>query len=172
MATTTFKHSADERYFEDYPVGAAFECGSVRVTQEEIIEFAERYDPQAFHVDPADAKRSIYGGIIASGWHTGALLMRLLVDNFLSSVAGMGSPGVDDMRWPRPVRPGDVLRLRVTVLEARVSKSKPDRGVMKTLSEMLNQDDEVVMAMTATNFVGRRAALDKKVKSGSNGGPE
>lgn len=158
MTLTIFSSPPSDRYFEDYEVGASYEFAPVPVTEAEIVEFAERFDPQTFHIDPARAERSIYGGIIASGWHTGSIAMRLLVENFLSSVASMGSPGVDELRWPRPVRPGDELSLRVTVLEARRSESKPDRGIVKSHSEVFNQHGEVVMEMKAVNFFGCRAA--------------
>jgi acyl dehydratase len=156
MSVSTFSVPSNARYFEDYAVGAVYEFGSLVVSEAEIVAFAERFDPQPFHVDREAAQESIYGGIIASGWHSSSMLMRLLVDNFLSSVASMGSPGVDEIRWPKPVRPNDELTLRVTVLEARVSMSKPDRGVMKTLSELFNQDRELVMSLRSTGFVGRR----------------
>lgn len=158
MALATFSQAAHERYFEDYELGAVYEFGTVTVTEPEIIEFAKRFDPQPFHVDPELAKQTIYGGIIASGWHTGSILMRLLVDNFISSIAGMGSPGVDQMRWPIPVRGGDELSIRITVAEKRRSKSKPDRGIMKNFTELLNQNGEVVMEMQGISFVRCRDA--------------
>jgi acyl dehydratase len=154
----TFSQAEHERYFEDYALGAIYEFGGVTVTETEIIEFAKRFDPQPFHIDPELAKLTIYGGIIASGWHTGSIMMRLLVDNFVSSTAGMGSPGVDQMRWPVPVRGGDELSIRITVTEKRRSKSKPDRGIMKSLTELLNQSGEVVMEMQGISFVRCRAA--------------
>ena len=158
MQPATFAQPRHDRYFEDYAPGAVYEFGSVTVTQAEIIDFAKRFDPQTFHINPELAARSIYGGIIASGWHTGSIMMRMLADNFLSTVASMGSPGVDEMRFRKPVRPGDELSLRVTVVDRRLSKSKPDRGIVKIHSEVLNQDSEVVMEMTSINIFGRRAA--------------
>jgi len=158
MQPATFTQPANDRYFEDYAPGAVYEFGSVIVTESEIIEFAERFDPQTFHIDPELAERSIYGGIIASGWHTGSIMMRLLVDNFLSTAASMGSPGVDELRWSKPVHPGDELSIRVSVVERRLSKSKPDRGIVKSRTEVLNQNRDVVMEMTSTNFFGCRAA--------------
>ena len=157
MPLKTFSRPIDDRYYEDYELGGIYELGSVTVTQAEIIEFAERYDPQPFHTDPKLAEHSIYGGVIASGWHTGSMMMRLLVDYFHSSASSMGSPGADKMRWPVPVHGGDELSVRVTVLEKRRSKSKPDRGIMKTLAQLLNQNGELVMEMQATNFVRVRA---------------
>ena len=138
-----------ERYFEDYTVGEVTESGDYLVTREEIVEFAGRYDPQPFHVDEKAAEASAFGGLIASGWMTASVMMRLLVENFVSGVASMGSPGVDELRWVRPVRPGDRLRVRVTVLGTRRSQTKPDRGAILALDEVLNQHDEVVMTMKA-----------------------
>ena len=136
-----------ERYFEDYRPGEVVEVGDHLVTREEIVAFAGRYDPQPFHLDEDAARDSIYGGLIASGWMTCGVLMRMLVDHVISPVSGMGSPGIDELRWLRPVRPGDRLRARVTVLEARRSTSRPDRGIVRLHQEALNQDDEVVLSM-------------------------
>jgi acyl dehydratase len=144
------------RYLEDFHPGMVAEAGSVQVTEAEILEFATRYDPQPFHVDAEAARRSIYGGLIASGWHTVALTMRLLVDNVFQGSASMGSPGVDNLRWLLPVRPGDTLSPRVTVLETRASRSKPDRGVLRFRVEVANQDGELAMTMEGAAFVGRR----------------
>jgi len=136
-----------QRFFEDYRVGEVFEFGDELVTEQEIVEFANRYDPQPFHVDPAAATNSSFGGLIASGWMTAGIMMRMLVEHFISREAGMGSPGIDELRWLRPVRPGDRLRIRVTILETRRSSSKPDRGMVLTLDEVLNQDGDVVMTL-------------------------
>jgi len=136
-----------ERYFEDYAVGEVHEFGDYLVTEEEIVAFAQRFDPQPFHTDPVAAASSSFGGLIASGWLTAAITMRLLVDHFISAVSSMGSPGIDELRWLRPVRPGDRLRVRATVLEARRSQTKPDRGAIQVLDETVNQDGEVVMSM-------------------------
>jgi acyl dehydratase len=144
---------ADERYFEDYRVGLMSEFGDVSVTAEEIIEFAKRYDPQPMHADPAAAAQGAFGGLIASGWHTGSMMMRLFAENYLSKVAALASPGIDELRWVRPVRPGDRLHVRVTVLEANRSRSKPDRGLVRSLVEVLNQNDEVVMSMKPMNLL-------------------
>ena len=146
-----------ERFFEDYQVGEVAEFGDHLITKEEIVEFAARYDPQPFHTDEAAAAQSIYGGLIASGWLTGSVMMRMLVDHFVSREAGMGSPGVDEMRWLRPVRPGDRLRVRVTVLETRKSQTKPDRGAILSLDEVINQDGEVVMSMKAWGIYRTRS---------------
>lgn len=136
-----------ERFFEDFRPGEVLEFGDYLVTEEEIVEFAKRYDPQPFHVDHEAADRSIYGGLIASGWLTGSIVMRLLVDHFISPVSSMGSPGVDEIRWTKPVRPGDRLKLRVTVVETRRSQSKPDRGIVQVQQEMINQQGDTVMSL-------------------------
>ena len=146
------------RYFEDYAVGATNECGSVSVDQASIVAFAKEFDPQPFHADPEAAAAGPFGGLIASGWHTAALVMRLLVDNYLSAEASLGSPGLDEIRWPYPVRPGDTLRVRATVVESRRSLSKPDRGIIKTMVEAVNQDGRTVMRATAINFLLVRPA--------------
>lgn len=134
-----------ERYFEDYAPGEVHEFGRYTMTEAEMIAFAGQWDPQSFHTDPEAARDSMFGGLIASGWHTGCVMMRLLAQNWISRLASLGSPGVDEIRWLVPVRPGDVLRLRVTVESVRRSVSKPDRGVIFQKTEMLNQDDMVVM---------------------------
>jgi acyl dehydratase len=141
-----------ERWFEDYTPGLTVEFGAERVAEDEVIAFARRFDPQPFHVDADAAARGPFGGLAASGWHTGSLMMRMLVEHYLSP-ASLGSPGLDELRWLRPVRPGDTLSVRVTVLEARRSRSKPDRGLVKSLMEVLNQRREVVMSVKATNFI-------------------
>ena len=148
----------EERYFEDYIPGAVFEYGEIRVDEAEILDFARRFDPQDMHVDPEAARRGRFGGLIASGWHTAAMMMRLVVENFLPKKASLASPGIDELRWVRPVRPGDVLRLRVTVLEATRSRSRPDRGVVRTFMEVLNQDGEVVMSLKPMNIIASRSA--------------
>lgn len=134
-----------ERWFQDYAAGEVFEFGSHLVTAHEIIAFATRYDPQPFHVDAAAAAESHFGGLVASGWMTGAVLMRLMCDHFIPAASAMGSPGVEHLSWLRPVRPGDRLHARVTVLATRQSRSKPDRGTLTLRQEALNQNDEVVM---------------------------
>ena len=153
MSTTA---SPDNRWFEDYEPGSIYEFGSIRVTEEEVLEFGRRFDPQVFHTDPAAAAETEYGGLIASGWHTAALMMRLYSDHYLPKPSTLVSPGVDELRWLLPVRPGDVLSLRVTVLEARPSRTKPDRGIVRSAVEVLNQRGEAVMTVTATNFFLRR----------------
>ena len=141
------------RYFEDYAPGTTYDCGSVGIDQASIIAFAKEFDPQPFHVDPVAAAAGPFGGLIASGWHTAVLVMRLLVEQYLSEEASLGSAGLDELRWPHPVRPGDTLRARATVIESRRSLSKPDRGIIKTLVEAVNQDGRTVMRATAINFM-------------------
>jgi acyl dehydratase len=148
-----------DRFFEDYKVGATYVCGSFTVTEDEIIQFASLYDPQMMHIDPALAAKGPFGGVIASGWHTVAGAMRLLVDNFLPR-NGLAAPGIDELRWPRPVRPDDTLTLHVTVQEARRSRTRPDRGLVNTLLEVLNQDGDVVMSMKPMNFVRTRTPAE------------
>jgi len=145
-----------ERYFEDYAEGAVFTVGTMRVSEAEIVDFARKYDPQPMHTDPEAAARGYFGGLIASGWHTASLVMRLLVDNYLARDASLASPGIDELRWLWPVRPGDQLRVRATVIEARRSQSKPDRGLVRTKIETRNQDGRVVMSMLAMNLFRRR----------------
>ena len=142
-----------QRYFEDYAPGSVCVYGPVSVTETEIVEFATRYDPQPMHTDPAAAARGPFGGLIASGWHTTGLVMRVLVERYLSHVAALVSPGIDELRWQRPVRPGDALHVRVTVLEAGISRSKPDRGLIRSFIEARNQNDEVVMSLKAMNLL-------------------
>jgi acyl dehydratase len=143
-------------FFEDYRPGAVFELGTREVDEAEILEFGRRYDPQYFHTDPAAAKRSIWGGLVASGWHTVAMFMRLLVDGHLKDADSIGSPGVDEVRWLKPVRPGDRLTARLTVLEATPSKSGARRGMIHTLGELSNQHGEVVLTLRAMNLIGAR----------------
>ena len=132
--------------------GATSEFGPIRVDEAEVVAFARQFDPQPIHTDPVGAAAGPFGGLIASGWHTVSLVMRVLVDHYLARGAALASPGIDELRWPQPVRPGDVLRVRATVLEARRSQSKPDRGLVRTKVEALNQDGQVVMSMVAMNL--------------------
>jgi acyl dehydratase len=150
--------SVDLRYFEDYAPGSTHECGAFSIDEASIITFGKEFDPQPFHVDPGAAALGPFGGLIASGWHTAALTMRLLVENYLSAEASLGGAGVDEIRWPYPVRPGDTLRVRATVVESRRSLSRPDRGIIKTLAETVNQDGQTVMRCTAINFLRVRPA--------------
>jgi acyl dehydratase len=145
-------------YFEDFPPGDVRESPARTVTREEMLAFARQFDPQPFHTDEAAARQTIYGGLIASGWHTIAIYMRLMWDSYLKDTASLGSPGVDEVRWLKPVRPGDTLRARFTVLEAVPSRSKPDRGLVRSLSEVFNQHGEVVMTLRGLGLFGRRPA--------------
>ncbi len=151
-----------ERWFEDYTPGTACEYGPVAFTAEEIVEFARRYDPQTIHADAAGAAAGPFGGLIASGWHTVGAVMRVLVERYLSPVAALVSPGVDELRWHAPVRPGDALRVRVTIVEARRSQSKPDRGLVRTRVEALNQRDEIVLSFVAMNLLRCRDAVARR----------
>ncbi|MFZ0614081.1 MAG: MaoC family dehydratase [Desulfobacterales bacterium] len=160
MTSPQFSVPVQNRYFEDYVAGTVHEFGTITVAEDEIIAFGRRFDPQVFHTEPEAAKSTVYAGLIASGWQTAALMMRLFVDNYLSHVASLGSPGVDELRWTRPVRPGDVLSLRVTVMDTTPSRSKPDRGIVQSFIEVVNQDRVVVMTMKAVNFLLRRPASD------------
>ena len=153
MNDSGFAHTPEDRYFEDYIPGTVHEFGSIGVEEDEVLAFGRRYVPLSYHVDKEAAKNSIYGGVIASGWHTAALMMRIYTDNYLSKVANLGSPGGDELRWDKPVFPGDELSVRATVLEARRSESRPDRGIIRTFIEVLNQKKEVVMSMKMVNFV-------------------
>jgi acyl dehydratase len=154
----TFAVPIDDRHFEDYVPGTVHRLGTVEVAERDVIEFARRFDPQPFHVDAEAAKRSTFGGLIASGWHTGALTMSVLVRDYISSVASLGSPGMDEIRWLKPVRPGDVLSVQVTILEATRSRSKPDRGVVRSQIETMNQRGEVVMRAQALGLFRLRGA--------------
>jgi len=143
-------------YLEDFVPGSVHEFGPAVVDEAEIIEFARRYDPQLIHTDPEWARTGPFGGLIASGWHTAAVAMRLLVDQYLPTAASLASPGIDELRWLRPVRPGDELRVRVTVIETRPSRSKPDRGLLRSRIEVLEPDGSAVMTMIGMNIVRRR----------------
>jgi acyl dehydratase len=152
----SFARAIDDRYFEDYVEGDVHSFGSVDVEEDEIVAFAKRYDPQGLHTDPAAAKTGPFDGIIASGWHTCGLMMGLYVEHYLTHVASLASPGLDELRWLKPVRPGDRLSVRVTVLKAAASKSRPDRGAVTSFVEVFNQADEAVMSLKVVNIIGRR----------------
>lgn len=145
-------------YWEDFTPGQVNEYGPRRVTRDEIVEFAREFDPQPFHLDEEAAKQTMFGGLAASGWHTCCLFMRMIADGFVNNSASMGAPGVDEVRWLVPVRPGDDLTLRATVLETRVSNSKPDRGFVRFRFEMLNASGVVVMILESSLMQGRRGA--------------
>jgi acyl dehydratase len=157
MTPAAFAVPVDQRHFEDFVPGMVAEFGPIVIDEAEVIAFARQYDPQPIHTDPATAASGPFGGLIASGWHTVSLVMRVLVENYIARVASLASPGVDELRWLWPVRPGDRLRVRVTVVEARRSQSKPDRGLVRTKIEALNQDGRVVLSMVAMNLFRCRA---------------
>ncbi len=144
------------QYFEDFVVGQVFNSGRLQVDQEAIVAFARQFDPQPYHVDDEAARHSVFGGLVASGWHTAALTMRLLVGSEFRPAGGILGVGFDDLRWPRPVRPGDELRVRSEVVEARPSKSRPDRGMIAARTTTFNQNDEAVQIFTAKLIVPRR----------------
>lgn len=146
----------DLLHWEDFRVGERHELGSLQVSREDIIAFASKYDPQPFHVDEAMAKQSMFGGLIASGWHTCALVMRMMCDSYLLRSASVGSPGIDNLKWLKPVRPNDRLRGFRTTLEVRGSKSRPEVGLVKSLWEVFNQRDEMVMTMEGYGMFRRR----------------
>jgi acyl dehydratase len=149
---------ADDLYFEDFTTGRQFRTEGVTVTEGQIIDFALAFDPQPFHLNAEAARSSIYGGLIASGFQTMALTFRLFVQTRALAACSLGSPGVDELRWLRPVRPGDTLRAAVQVVEQRPSASKPDRGIVRLAWTTLNQRDEPVLTMTSMQLVRRRAS--------------
>ncbi|WP_254532513.1 MaoC family dehydratase [Natrinema gelatinilyticum] len=144
------------RYYEDIEVGETQEFGEYHVTKEEIIEFAERYDPQPFHVDEDAAAESAFGELVASGWHTASICMRMLVDGPIQDRASMGARGVDELRWKRPVKPGDTLSIRTEVLDKRVSESDPRRGYVDSRLEGITQNGDVVISWIGLGMIARR----------------
>ena len=148
----------DSDCFERFTTSSVHELGSFVVDFDEVVDFARRYDPQPIHTDPDAARAGPFGGIIASGWHTIALTMRLCVSRYLSELSAIASPGIDELRWYAPVRPGDTIAVRLTILEARRSQSKPGQGVLRSLIEARNQDGVRVMSMIAVNLVHCRDA--------------
>lgn len=149
------------QHFEDIVVGTSRETGSHTFTQDAIIAFARQFDPQPFHIDPDAARHSHFGGIIASGWHTAATVMRLLVDSAVELEASLGSPGFDDLSWLQPVRPGDTIRARLTCIEKTPSKSRPGVGSARFLVEVFNQKDEMVMKFTSIGLMRFRNPQQK-----------
>jgi acyl dehydratase len=143
-------------YWEDFKVGDSAPLGERVVDKAEMIAFATAFDPQPFHIDEEAARASMYGGLIASGWHTVAMVMRMMVDSYLNDSASLGSPGVDNVRWLKPVRPGDRIRARREVMETRASQSRPDMGLVRSRWEVFNQDDELVMTMEGLGMFKRR----------------
>lgn len=152
----SFTVPVHERFFEDYAPGLSCTYESTTITEEAILTFAREFDPQSMHTDPTAAADGPFKGLIASGWHTGSLVMNATVNGYLNEAASLASPGVDELRWVRPVRPGDALTVQFTVLDAKASRTKPDRGIVNTAIEVFNQRAEVVMTMTAINMIRRR----------------
>jgi acyl dehydratase len=148
-----------EHYLEDFAVGHTFGSGRLRIDGERALAFAAEFDPQPFHLDEAAARRSIFGGLTASGWHTAAVTMRLMVETQLKPAGGIIGAGLDEFRWPRPVRPGDELRVECEVIEIRPSKSRPELGLIKLRTTTLNQDDEPVLVHVVNLVVLRRTAV-------------
>jgi acyl dehydratase len=144
------------RYFEDFAEGQVFELGEETISEDEVLAFARRYDPQPFHIDPDAARKSMYGGLIASGWQTSAIYMGLLVRGMLQGSTSLGSAGIDELRWQKPVRPGDTLRGRVTITSVKPSERHPNRGTVFTLGELFNQRGERVMFVRSSGMFGRR----------------
>ncbi|OIB59249.1 MaoC family dehydratase [Natrialba sp. SSL1] len=144
------------KYYEDIEIGDTMEFGEYDVTEAEIVDFAESYDPQPFHIDTEAATESAFGELVASGWHTASMCMRLLVDGPIDDRASMGARGVDELRWKRPVKPGDTLSIRTEVIDKRVSESDPERGYVDSRLEGLNQDDEVVISWVGLGMIERR----------------
>ena len=141
------------QYYEDIEIGAARDIGSRTFTEAEIIAFARQFDPQPFHVDPEAARKTAFGGLIASGWHTAAVVMRLLVDSAIDLDASLGSPGFDDLAWLKPVRPGDTIRGRMTCIDKTPSRSRPGIGSARFMVEAINQKDELVMRFTSIGIM-------------------
>jgi acyl dehydratase len=148
-----------DRYYEDFSVGDSFTLGSVEMVEEEMIAFATQFDPQRFHVDPEAAAQTIYGGLIASGWHTGSLMMRLSADDFLGDNC-LGAAGASELSWPAPVRAGDILTLRIEVLSMRESNSRPNLGFLELTNELINQNGEVVIRVVPTMLIARKQLAD------------
>jgi acyl dehydratase len=146
------------RYLEDFSEGESFELGEETIREQEILDFARRFDAQPFHVDKEAARRSMYGGLIASGWHTASFFMGMLVRSLLHDVASLGAGGLDELRWLKPVRPDDTLRGRLTVLGTRPSTKHADRGLLTCLGELFNQQGERVLMIRWSAMVGRRPA--------------
>ncbi|MBM3649176.1 MAG: MaoC family dehydratase [Alphaproteobacteria bacterium] len=150
--------ATDPRYWDDYEVGARYDLGATSFTAEEIVEFARAFDPQSFHVDAAAAKESLFGGLIASGWHVTSKLMRLFVDNYVDPRTTLGSPGLDEVRWLKPVRPGDTLTAWVECAGKAPSRSRPEMGIVHEHWRATNQKGELVLTIKGINMVRRRPA--------------
>lgn len=156
MASNTPADNQSTWYWEDFREGEVREFGEKKVERDEVVRFASEFDPQPFHLDEEAAQRSMFKGLAASGWHTAAMAMRMMCDGYLLRASSLGSPGIEHMKWLVPVRPGDTLRLRLTVLESRPLKSKPGVGLVKSRHEVLNQHGQVVMEMEGYGMFGMR----------------
>jgi acyl dehydratase len=150
---------AEDRYLEDFAVGETYKSGSITVSAAEIKSFAAQFDPQPFHLDEQAAAATFFGGLVASGWHTAALTMRLIVDSELKIAGGSIGAGAEELKWPRPVRPGDTLHAVSEVLDIRPSKSRPDQGLIKMRTQTFNQDNQPVMIFVANMLVPRRSSI-------------
>ena len=146
------------RYWEDYELGAVYDIGSKTMTKEEMIDFASKFDPQPFHLDEEAGRKSIFGGLSASGWHTSSEVMRLLVDNYISRDTSMGSPGIDELRWLKPVLAGDTISAKVRIMDKKPSRSRPEMGSIFNQYEVYNQRGELVMTMKGIGLMRRRSA--------------
>ena len=144
-------------HWEDFEPGQVTDCGSRVVTREEIVAFAAEYDPQPMHLDEQAARATLLGGLVASGWHSCCILMRMLTDNLLVNASFMGAPGVEEVRWLAPVRPGERIKARATVLETRASRTRPDMGFVKFRFELIGPSDQPVMSLIVSPMFGRRA---------------
>ena len=151
--TSRFPTPIDDRYFEDYVPGAVHRFGEMRVTEQEIVDFARRYDPQDFHTDPAKAAGTIFGGLIASGWMTCGMMMRMYSEHYLTHNASLASPGIDELRWLKPVYPGDDIHVVSELIEKRRSRSRPEMGITKSRQTVFNQHGEPVMSMISNGLV-------------------
>lgn len=156
MNETDLPAASDRLHWEDFVVGQVREFGRCEVTREAVLDFARQFDPQPFHLDDAAAARSLFGRLAASGWHTCAMAMRMMCDGYLLQSASLGSPGIERLAWPAPVFPGDVLRMRITVVESRPLASRPAVGLVRNRSEVLNQNGETVLTMEGAGFFARR----------------
>ena len=143
-------------YFEDFQPGQQWEFGSYQLSEESIINFARQFDPQYFHIDPVKAKESIFGGLVASGWQTLSIYMKLIVEGLVNQTASLGSPGMEEIRFPKPVRPGDTLHVRYLILDCRTSSSRPNVGIVRFRGELFNQDKEQVLKVVGSGFFGRK----------------
>ena len=143
-------------FWEDFPVGQVREFGAMLVTRDAVLDFAHKFDPQPFHVDDAAAERSLFGRLAASGWHTAAMAMRMMCDEYLLESASLGSPGLESLKWLKPVYPGDTLSVRLTTVEARPMTSRPEVGLVRSKWEVLNQHREPVLAMEGWGMFRRR----------------